>query len=517
MMKTPWMFLFPQNSKRFEEYDNSKEEPIVRKLFSVLMLVLLLVLVTGCDNGDPDDDPEIVTITYAGWNLGNIEDYNLERRMIDAFMDQYPNIKVDIVERPKVADPANPDVELDMNWDEMLAAMAATGDLPDLYMYATVPTAVINGWAHDMTEVMQNDPELAKVPQDIATGAVYNGKYFGIPQSNFYFGYFINRTLFERANLEAPEFGVTWDELLEAAQDVATTPDDGTGIVGFSGVDRIFEWMPAQYDGSLGWYTYNEEGFHLDSPAFASAMELMRGFYDKNMGQYAEYVFETSSVSKKTKWYAEGSGTQFQKGRHAIMWDATWSWGWMLPNLIDEEQGLYQMDLDFIGTPVIVDGVQRIPVVLDYLVAGQGTEHPEEAYLLAKWLGFGKDGYLKRLEIAQEFPAAGSVNFAPLQQDETLFDAYLALFPAGTMSEYRKVLEHDSFIIEGVKTVPGYSAARWNYQYGTYGEDSYTIATMLDAIRSGQVNLADVAVQLNARVNQAHDEAWVALNNAIND
>ncbi|MCF7932716.1 MAG: extracellular solute-binding protein, partial [Acholeplasmataceae bacterium] len=391
------------------------------------------------------------------------------------------------------------------------------GDLPDLYMYATVPTAVSNGWAHDMTSIMANDPELAKVSDDIATGAVYNDKYFGIPQSNFYFGYFINRTLFERENLDSPAFGVTWDDLLDFAQDISTTPEDGTGIVGFSGVDRIFEWMPAQYDGSLGWYTYNDEGFHLDSQAFASAMELMQGFYDENKGQYAEYVWETSSVSQKATWYAEGEGTQFQKGRHAIMWDATWSWGWILPNLLDEEEGLYGMDIDFIGTPVVVDGVQRIPVVLDYLVAGQGTEHPEEAYLLAKWLGFGKEGYLKRLEIASEFPEAGSVNFAPLQKDDELFDAYLALFPAGTMTEYRKVLEHDSFIIEGVKTVPGYVSARWNYQYGTYEGVSYTIASMLDAIRDGNVTLADVAVQLNQRVNEAHDQAWVALNNAMND
>ena len=488
----------------------------MKKWISVLVLVFLLTLVTSCKKDDDDDDnPDQITITYAGWNLGNIEDYNLERRMIDAFMERYPNINVEIVERPKIPDPTNPDSEIDMNWDEMLAAMAATGDLPDLYMYATVPTAVINGWAHDMTDVMQDDPELANVSEDIATGAVYNDKYFGIPQSNFYFGYFINRTLFENANLDAPEFGVTWEDLLGFAQDVSTTPSDGTGIVGFSGVDRIFEWMPAQFDGSLGWFTYNDQGFHLDSTAFADSMEIMQGFYDENKGQYAEYVWETSSVSQKAEWYAEGEGTQFEKGRHAIMWDATWAWGWMLPNLIDEEEGLYNMDIDFIGTPVVVDGVQRIPVVLDYLVAGQGTEHPEEAYLLAKWLGFGKEGYLKRIEIATQFPEAGSVNFAPLQQDDELFDAYLGLFPAGTMTEYRKVLAHDSFIIEGIKIVPGYAAARWNYQYGTYNGVSYTIATMLDAIRGGTVNLSDVAVQLNERVNAAHDEAWQALNNAM--
>ena len=486
----------------------------MKKMIIVFLIATVLIAISGCRR-DQDADEDIITLRYAGWNLGNIEDYNLERRLIDAFMVRYPDIRVEIVERPRMPNPDNPDVEMDMNWDEMLASMAATGTLPDLYMYATVPTAVINGWAHDMTDVMQNDPELANIPQDIATATVYGGRYFGIPQSNFYFGYFINRTLFEDGNLDAPVFGITWDDLLGLAEEVSTTPEDGTGIVGFEGVANIFEWMPAQFDSTLGWYTYNEDGYHLDSTAFAQSMAIQREFFGPNKGQYASYIWETSTIQDKSRWYSEGSGTQFEKGRHAIRWGGTWDWGWIIPNTLDEEAGLYGMDIDFIGTPVVVDGVQRIPVVLDYLVAGQGTEHPEEAYLLAKWLGFGKEGYLKRIEIATEHPTSGTVNFAPLQQDEELFSAYLSLFPPGMMSEFIKVLNHDAFIIEGIKTVPGYVNARWNGTYGTIGANTYTIATLLDAIRDGEVLLADVATQLNNRVNTIFQEAWMAMEQAL--
>ena len=51
-------------------------------------------------------------------------------------------------------------------------------------------------------------------------------------------------------------------------------------------------------------------------------------------------------------------------------------------------------------------------------------------------MGFGVDGYLKRLEIAEEFPQAGAVNFAPIVQDETLVDAYFELYP--TLVEFKK-------------------------------------------------------------------------------
>lgn len=475
-----------------------------KMLVSILMLGALFV-VSSCKTDEPEDNDTV--ITYAGWNFGTPEAYNIERRMIDAFNDAHEGVRVEIIERPKVPSTEDPEVEVDMNWDEMLASMAATGKLPDVYMYATVPTAVINGWAEDMTQYMIDDPELALVPQDIATAAVYGDKYFGVPQSNFYFGYYVNNTVFDNANSERPYFGIPFNDLLDLAEDVSTYPEDGTGILGFQGVDRFFEWLPAQYDGNLGWYTYNSQGFHLDSQAFADAMAFQQTFYAESANATYPFVWESSSVQQKVTWYSEGDGSQWSKGRQAVRWGGTYDWGWIMPELLDETAGIYGNDVDFIGTPIIVDGVQRIPVVLDYLVVGQGTEHPELAYELAKWMGFGKEGYLKRLEIATNNPTAGSVNFAPLQQDQDLYDAYFAMFPEGSMTEFKKVLEHDSFIIEGLKTVPGYVQARWNGTYGTIDGVNYTIATLLDAIRDNQVLLADVATQLNDRVNLMHQQA----------
>ncbi len=490
----------------------------MRRIFFLLTLTTLVLTVVACGNqNNTQDDPDTtdIVLRYAGWNLGTEEADNLERRLLAAFSEAHPGVRVEIVERPRVASTDDPEVEVDMNWDEMLASMAATGRLPDVFMYATVPVAVLNGWAEDMTDIMLADDELVNVSQDIATAAVYGGRYFGIPQSNFYFGYFVNQTLFDNANLERPEFAMQFDALLNLASQVATYPDDGTGIVGFEGVSRFFEWLPAQYDGSLGWYTYNEQGFHLNSQAFADAMAFQQRFYRDNASVVYPFVWESSTVEQKVNWYSEGDGSQWSKGRHAIRWGGTFDLGWMVPELRDETQGIFGHEIDFIGTPVVVDGVQRIPVVLDYLVVGQGTEHPELAYELAKWMGFGREGYLKRLEIAENFPESGTVNFAPLQQVDELLDAYFATLPDGSFEGLKQVLMHDSFIIEGLKTVPGYVQARWNGTYGTIAGTSYTIATLLDAVRDGRVLLADVQVQLNDRVNLIHQQARTELLNRI--
>lgn len=476
----------------------------MKKIIGLMVIVLFSLLLSACGTDPVDDD---IVISYAGWNLGTLEANNIERRLIEAFTEAHDGVRVEVIERPKIPNPDNPEVEGDMNWDEMLASMAATGNLPDVFMYATVPTAVINGWAEDMTAYMENDPELLNIATDISQAAVYNDKYFGVPQSSFYYGYYVNNTLFDNANLARPYFGMTFNDLLDLSEDVSTFPEDGTGILGFEGVANLFEWLPSQYDPSLGWYTFNEQGFHLNSDAFGQAMAFQQQFYTENANALYPYVWETSKVEQKVTWYSEGNGTQWMKGRHAVRWGGSWDWGWILPEIQNEEAGTFGHNIDFIGTPVIVDGVQRIPVVLDYLVVGQGTEHPELAYELAKWMGFGKEGYLKRLEIAEQFPESGSVNFAPLQQDEELFNAYFDLFPSDSMTEFRKVLNHDSFIIEGLKTVPGYVQSRWTANYGTVNGISYTIATLLDAIRDGEVLLADVKTQLNDRVNLLYQQA----------
>ena len=132
------------------------------------------------------------------------------------------------------------------------------------------------------------------------------------------------------------------------------------------------------------------------------------------------------------------------------------------------------MDLDFIGTPV-VNGSKRIPIVADFFTIASSTKHPEEAYLLAKWMGFA-EGYAKRLELSKTVEGISQVNFAPIQNDEELLDEYFELYPSFT--GLRTVIESGNFIVEPVKFLPGYDNARYQ---GTYDAENKmgTIITKL--------------------------------------
>ena len=86
----------------------------MKKVFTLLLLALFVFTVSACGDKTPVDDRTV--ITYAAWNLGLEEDNNIERRMIDAFMEKYPDIRVDVIERPRIVN--DDGLEEDATWDQ---------------------------------------------------------------------------------------------------------------------------------------------------------------------------------------------------------------------------------------------------------------------------------------------------------------------------------------------------------------------------------------------------------------
>jgi ABC-type glycerol-3-phosphate transport system substrate-binding protein len=165
---------------------------------------------------------------------------------------------------------------------------------------------------------------------------------------------------------------------------------------------------------------------------------------------------------------------------------------------------LYGADIDFIGTPSwVLEGgqkVNRIPLVVDYLALGKGTKHKEEAYKLAKWMGYSAEGYAKRLELAKTNPQQAALNFTPLIPRQDLIDGFFELYPQ--MTEFKKIVEqHDSFILESLgKNVPGYWNSRQNAFFdvvivkdsqGNDSELNRTIGQAIEDIVFGRLTLAD--------------------------
>jgi multiple sugar transport system substrate-binding protein len=491
-------------------------------LFSMLTLSIMLFacgqetveseIPTETDTVDTIPSQDMVTITYAAWNLGNESDNGIERRMIQAFMEKYPYINVEVIERPRIADEEGN--ETDVQWDEFFATQASIGKMPDVFQSDSVIKAVLNGWAEELTSVASLDTEYLEIAADIRNASTFQNRVFALPQAMFYMGYFINRTAIGRSSSGAiiPEYGITFSDLMAAAEINSRQPVlGGDGIAGIDGVYDIVGWLPAQFDSSLGWFTYNEEGFHFDSLSFRLAIDEVKKYYGSSRLEYSSFVLEAQdNVDDRY-----GVGSVFENGKQSIKWGGSFNLRNWLAMTLNPESGLFGADIDFIGTPSVdTDGVNvhRIPIILDYIAVGQGTKNLNEAYLFAKWMGFGKDGYLKRLEIAENNPEAGAVNFAPILQDSELLDQYFELYP--TLIEYEKIVRnHQDFIIESIhKSVPGYVNVRWQGQY----DANRNMSQAFDDIIKGNLELADaLQAGLNTLANQYFNEVKNQLNQAL--
>jgi multiple sugar transport system substrate-binding protein len=409
-------------------------------------------------------------------------------------MEAYPNIKVTVIERPKV-----PGTNDDLGWNDFLAARASTETLPDVFQSDNIPYYVISDWAYNITEIAMNDPEYLNVSEDIRGVATYDGKVMALPNAVHYAGYVVNKTLFDRQGQDAPDIDSTMAEVISLTKSAANhASNNNTGVVGLEGIEHILHWYPAQLNEDYNWFTMSDTGFNLDSTEFTQTVELYR-----QMRTDATYVLEAlyDAAAAEDSTIQIGNifpeGDPFNNGNILVKWYYSWDFGWMQKNI---NTGQYTWDLDFIGTPV-VNGNKRVPIVADFFTLASNTDHPEEAYLFAKWMGFGKDGYQKRLDLSKTVEGISQVNFAPIQNDADLLDDYFELYPS--FESLRTIIETGTFIVEPPKYLPGYIAARYS---GTYDAEN-KMSDILTKLMIGEVQLADIRTQLNTRANALYNEA----------
>jgi multiple sugar transport system substrate-binding protein len=463
----------------------------MKKILGITFLAMFAFVLAACGGtttaattAATTEAHDPVTVTYASWNLGTIDSNNLERAMLAAFTEAYPWITVEIVERPMVPDPSGVG-EVLANWNEFLGARAAQGILPDVFFTDSTEVVITNNWAYEVNDLAYADPEFMNISADIREAANYGGHLMALPYAIYYYGYFINKTLFENNNADYPLFDDTWTTFVSKLKDVAKqNVTDGSGIAGLFGIDRIPEWYPAQLSEDIGWFTYDGSMLHLDGAEFESSLELLW-----DLSQDKSFVYNALTAEELEA--AGLSSMAWESSKLAAYWDATWN----LASMLERD-----FDVDFIGTPG-TSAAHQIPVVLDLMCISSQTVHPEEAYLLAKWMSFGKDGYLKRIELSQlkdgDTQVYATLNMTPLQPDDDLLDAFLSIYPSFT--EMRDVISYQDYIIEPFKHIPGYSNARWYEEFNAVTN----LGQIYDGVVAQTINYADVKTTWNDLANGA--------------
>ena len=417
---------------------------------------------------------ETVTLTYANWNVGTEEENNIQRQLVAAYVEKNPNVTIEFVDMSGAG------------WDDKLTALAAEGNLPDVFMANNVPNYVKNGWLADLTAKVKNDKDWAKVSSTLKDSFTYNDMVMGLPAAQFIMGYWVNKDLYEAANLDAPEYGLSTTEWLSA---VTSLNDIENGVLGLDEQEFIQGWYPNTEDSDLLWFSFDGQHMNYNSAAFKAGISLayaMKG-----------YTWQGLTDEQKANFTSVGPWELFLNQEVGMRWDASWS----VPGFVSNAN----FNWDFVGIP---GGNQAL--VADVIVVSKTTENLDEAYRFAKWMTFSTEAYKTEVELAK---AAGSAPKMPVAIDDASLELYKEFVDnkPGVLAALNNL---DNSLIESLaKAVPGYINARWE------GKPGLTIADQTDpnmwwmfwATMNNTYNYADYSAQLETFANNLLDDARDAL------
>lgn len=423
---------------------------------------------------EPARSAERLTLRYANWNLGTEEENNIQRQLVKAYMDANPHVTVEFV-----------DMSAEGGWEANLTNYAAKGQLPDVFMANNVPLYVKNGWLADLTSLVEQDADWAKVPKAMKDAVTYDGRVLGLPAAQFIMGYFVNKDLCEAANLDAPEYGIAPDVFFET---VRSLTDIQRGILGLDELEFVLGWYPSTLDSRLKWFSFDGEKMNYNSDAFKRAVN--------KLSELMPYSWQGLSDEQKLNFKSAGPWELFLNQEVGARWDASWN----LPNYIQNAT----FDWDFIGIPG-----NNQALVLDIIVVSKTAANLDEAYRFAKWMTFSTEAYAKEAELAR---ATGSVPKLPVAMDEASIQLYRSFVDKPGVNAALANL--DNSLVESLaKAIPGYIDARWEGKPGIdIGEDkNVNMWYMFNFASAGRFKYEDFAPQLEEFANRILAEARAEL------
>ncbi|MDI9511272.1 MAG: extracellular solute-binding protein [Bacillota bacterium] len=446
------------------------------KLYQALSLTVFAVtMLSGCGGNKPTEPKK--EITYVNWNLGTIEENNLERQMIKAY-EEKANVKIKIIENINTA-----------AYEDAIAALASKGNMPDVFMLTNLTFGLENKYLLNIKSYADEDAEWAKIPAPIEEAThIFDGIY-AIPFAMHMMGFFVNNELLEQYNLEPLGVDFTFDQFKET---VVALKNPTEHVMGLNLEGSIFEWYPSVLNNDLQWFTFDGTRYNLDSPEFATAMAETSYFRANKM------TFDSLLAEERVAMGYEDVVDFWNDGKLGLRWGQTYE----IPDINANSSSFSK---SFIGTPG-----GRTPIIGDYLGISPTCKEPELAYDFARFMSFGTEGINKRIELDTTGKQFSSL---PLTTDQAVIDNYFAKPRMdGLKDVFAKI---NNGIVEGVKIIPGYVRSRWNQRVGstvtiTVNGEPITnpkIGEVIDQCWLGNLTWADYASGLNDVANTAYQTA----------
>ena len=240
-------------------------------LGSALAATLIL---TGCSSPEPEADPnafdpnEKITLEMSWW--GDDNRAALFAEVIDLFEAEYPNITV------KETPVGSPD---DL-FNRLATDFGGGGDTaPDVFaLGGAKPQEYGSAGALLDLGTVADEAQIDKYPEFSTASAVVDGTLYGLPTGGNATAAFINTDLFAQAGVDVPDESWTWDDLIEAANEIGSaglTNATGAPVYGIDlRVQDIIGTYAAQ-ESEYGIYDFDGQ--------LAVDADVIAGLYEKEV------------------------------------------------------------------------------------------------------------------------------------------------------------------------------------------------------------------------------------------
>lgn len=268
----------------------------MKKKIKLAMLGMTAVLfgLTACGNKQESKSAEgKTTIRFASWDTA--DDVDAQQKMVDKFNEEHPDIQV-VLEA------------YGSEFDTKISASMGSGDAPDVMYMWNYPAY------HDGLEPL--DSYIEKEGEDYKKNFYstlwnynsYDGQIYGLPVGFTTHCVYYNKDLFEKAGVEEPKDGWTWEDLEEKAKKI----NEATGEKGFS-----FSMKPDPYDYEM--YLWS------NGTAYCDKEGKMEGYVNSDKALETYKMFQDMAKDGYAVATEKSGSDEFESGQTAMFVYGAWA------------------------------------------------------------------------------------------------------------------------------------------------------------------------------------------------
>ena len=268
----------------------------MKKKIKLAMIGMTAVLfgLTACGNKqEATSKGGKTTIRFASWDTA--DDVDAQQKLVDKFNEEHPDIQV-VLEA------------YGSEFDTKISASMGSGDAPDVMYMWNYPAY------HDGLEPL--DSYIEKEGEDYKKNFYstlwnynsYDGQIYGLPVGFTTHCVYYNKDLFEKAGVEEPKDGWTWEDLEEKAKKI----NEATGVKGFS-----FSMKPDPYDYEM--YLWS------NGTAYCDKEGKMEGYVNSDKALETYKMFQDMAKDGYAVATEKSGSDEFESGQTAMFVYGAWA------------------------------------------------------------------------------------------------------------------------------------------------------------------------------------------------